>query len=206
MSNKSGVTFEYQQKLFSLVDFEWGKDNSFYFMPHQHEVEVGQRIVSNKDQNGNLKLNIKDVQSGCFPTKKISRHPSGYFHIKDTVGSSGNREKDGLIGPSFGEIDAFYTFLVICPQSIGTLVQVEQANPAHVIVHLPNLTEPFTVQFAIWDKKRNVSLPAPPETFLGNGVITLQIDNLDYGLVIMLPKVKTTFSGDFPIRTCYIVR
>ncbi|MCA8995015.1 MAG: hypothetical protein KDA88_23765, partial [Planctomycetaceae bacterium] len=140
MTKRSGIVFSYRGRQFKLVDIEWGADNSFYFMPRQHDAEVGQRICTEHRDDGRLVLNIDQVQSGCFPTRKISRHTSGYFHIKDVVGRGGNREKDGLIGPSFKEMGGFYTFLVICPQAIETLVCVDKPEPTHVIVQLPEST------------------------------------------------------------------
>lgn len=209
MNNKSGIAFGFRGKFFKLVDFEWGKDNSFYFMPRQHDAQIGERITTEKDENGQLYLQTTEVKTGCFPTKKISRHPSGYLHIKDTAGRGGNREKDGLIGPSFTQMDGFYTFLVICPQSIENLVEVERPEPTDVTVNLPDNIEPFTVQFAVWDKKRAVKIPMQEGAFLGNGVVTLQIDALDHGLVMMFVNVSKA-SPDvevlFPVRTCYIVR
>lgn len=117
--------------------------------------------------------------------EEITRHPSGYFHIKDVVGRGGNREKDGLIGPAFKDINGFYVFLVACPQAIDTLVETAKPESTDIIANLPDTIEPFTVQFAVWNKKSTVKIPARTDEFLGNGVIAIGIDNLDFGLVML---------------------
>ncbi len=209
MINFTGIVFQQRAKFFKLVDIQWGKDNSFYFLPRQHDAEVGSRIKTELDGAARMVLHVGEVQQGCFPTKKISRHPSGYFHIKDVVGRGGQREKDGLVGPSFAAIDGFYVFLVACPQAIDTLVEVEKPEPTDVIAHLPDEIVPFTVQFAVWDKKKTVKIPNRPGELLGNGVIQLEIDDLDFGLVMMFIVVGKTSPEvvvPFPARTCYLVR
>ena len=209
MGNSTGIVFDFRSHYFKLVDIEWGKDNSFYFLPYQHEAEVGTRLKVEVDDTGQMLLGINEIQSGHFPTRKITRHPSGYFHLKDVVGSGGNREKDGLIGPAFKDTDGFYVFLVACPQAIETLVEVEKPELTDIIVHLPDTIEPFTVQFAVWNKKVKVKIPIQRGEFLGNGVIGVSIDSLEYGLLIMFPnlrKTKPETISQFPVRTCYIVR
>lgn len=209
MNNATRIVFHYRLKHFKLVDIQWGKDNSFYFMPHQHDSEVGTRLKTQWDKYGRLVLHIDEVQTDCFPTRKITRHPSGYFHIKDVVGRGGNREKDGLVGPSFKDGNGFYVFLVACPQAIDTLVELAKPEPTDIIANLTDSMEPFTVQFAVWEKKRAISMPTQTGEFLGNGVIALGIDNLDFGLVMMFVNIRKTVPGalvPFPVRTCYIVR
>ena len=208
MSKKTGIAFKHKSKHRKLVDIGWGKDNSFYFMPCTDNAQIGERIKSERDPEGRLVLSIDEVQTGCFPTTKISRHPSGYFHIKDTAGAGGHREKDGLIGPAFKDIDGFFVFLVACPQSIETLVETPIPDPTDVIVNLPDGIEPFTIQFALWDKTKNVTIPVQPGQALGSSPLTLEIDDLDFGLVIMFlavgkPTAETVVR--WPARTCYIV-
>jgi hypothetical protein len=118
MNKKTGIVFKHKSKHRKLVDITWGADNSFYFMPCTDDAQIGERIKAERDSEGRVVINIDEVQTGCFPTKKISRHPSGYFHIKDTAGAGGRREKDGLIGLAFKDIDGFFVFLVACPQAI----------------------------------------------------------------------------------------
>jgi hypothetical protein len=208
MSKKTGIVFKHKSKHRKFVDIEWGTDNSFYFMPCTHSAQIGERIQTERDPEGRLALNIDEVQTGCFPTTKISRHPSGYFHIKDTMGAGGRREKDGLIGPAFKAIDGFFVFLVACPQSIETLVATPIPDPTDLIVNLPDGIEPFTIQFALWDKTKSVTIPVQPGQALGNSPVTLEIDSLDFGLVIMFlavgqPTAETVVR--WPARTCYIV-
>lgn len=208
MNHRTGIVFDYQGSHYRLVDVEWGNDNSFYFLPHQHDAEVGQRIKTERDSVGRLVLHIDEIQAGCFPTKKISRHPSGYLHVKDVVGRGGNRERDGLIGPAFKDVQ-FFVFLVACPQAIDALVRIEKPEPTDIIVHLPAAIEPFTVQFAVWDKRQTVRVHTRPGELLGNGAITVQSDNLDYGLAIMLLNVAKTspdISMRFPARTWYLIQ
>jgi hypothetical protein len=205
---RTGIVFDYRSKYFKLVDIEWGSDNSFYFLPYKHDAEIGERLRIETDDTGTIRLSIDEIENGCFPTKKISHHPSGYFHLKDAVGAGGKREKDGLIGPAFKDTD-FYVFILACPQAIDTLVQIEKPNPTEIIVHLPESIEPFTIQFAVWDKKKKIKIPFEPSELLGNGAIAIGNDNQDYGLVIMLVNVRKTspeVDVRFPKRTCYIVR
>src|SRR5262249_12712095 len=138
MSKKTGIVFNHRSKHRKLVDISWGRDNSFYFMPCTADAQVGERIRAERDAEGRIVLSIDEVQTGCFPTRKISRHPSGYFHIKDTVGAGGRREQDGLIGPAFKDIDGFHVCLVACPQAIETLVETPSPDPSDVIVNLPD--------------------------------------------------------------------
>jgi hypothetical protein len=208
MPKKTGIVFKHKAKHRKLVDVEWGTDNSFYFMPCTDNAQIGERIKTERDPEGRLVLSIDEVQAGCFPTAKISRHPSGYFHIKDTVGAGGRREKDGLIGPAFKDINGFFVFLVACPQAIDTLVETPAPHPTDVIVNLPEGIEPFTVQFALWDKTKTISIPVQNGQVLGNGAVTLEIDDLNFGLVIMLMAVGKPAPDTvvrWPARTCYIV-
>ena len=205
---QTGIVFDYRGKFYKLVDIEWGADNSFYFLPYRHDAEIGERLKTETDDAGTIRLSIDEIENGCFPTKKISRHPSGFFHLKDAVESGGKRERDGLIGPAFKDTD-FYVFIVACPQAIDTLVQLEEPNPTDIIVHLPESIEPFTLQFAVWDKKNKIKIPFEPSELLGNGAIAIGNDNQDYGLVIMLVNVRIIsprVNVRFPKRTCYIVR
>lgn len=205
---RTGIVFDYRGKYFKLVDIEWGPDNSFYFLPHKRDEEIGERLKTETDNIGTIRLSIDEIEKGCFPTKKISRHPSGYFHLKDVVGAGGKREKDGLTGPAFKDTN-FYVFIVACPQEIDTLVQIEKPNPTEIIIHLPESIEPFTLQFAVWDKKNKIRIPFSPSELLGNGAIVIGNENQNYDLVIMLVNVeKTSPKVDvrFPKRTCYIVR
>lgn len=209
MGNLTGIVFHFRSRYFKLVDIEWGKDNSFYFFPSQYKAEVGTRLKTEIDDVGRIVLSINEIQSGHFHTKKISRHPSGYFHIKDVVGPGGNREQDGLIGPAFKDTDGFYVFLVACPQAIDTLVEIEDPKPTDIIANLPDSIEPFTVQFAVKKKNVTVNIPTQSGEFLGNGVIGVNIDSLEYGLVIMFVRLGKTSPETivtFPVRTCYIVR
>ena len=206
MSKKTGIVFNHKSKYRKLVDIEWGKDNSFYFMPCTADAQIGERIKSERDSEGRLVLSVGEVQTGCFPTKKISRHPSGYHHTKDVPGPGGRREKDGLIGPAFKDIDGFFIFLVACPQPIDTLVELPAPDPTAVTVTVPEDSEPFTVQFAIWDKRK--ALPTNFGNVLGGGVVTLEIDDLNFGLVIMLKpvgKVTPETIVQWPARTCYLM-
>jgi hypothetical protein len=208
MSTKTGIVFKHKSKYRKLVDIEWGADNSFYFMPCTDNAEIGERIKTERDPEGRLVLSIDEVQVGCFPTTKISRHPSGYFHIKDTVGRGGRREKDGLKGLEFKDIDGFFVFLVACPQAIDALIETPNPDPTDVIVNLPEGIEPFTVQFALWDKTKNITIPVSNGQLLGNGAVTLAIDDLTFGLILMLFAVRKPAPETvvrWPARTCYIV-
>jgi hypothetical protein len=205
---RTGIVFDYCGKYYKLVDIEWGSDNSFYFLPYRYEAEFGERLKTETDEHGRVILSLDEIEKGGFPTKKISRHPSGFFHLKNAIGSGGKREKDGLIGPAFKNTE-FYIFIVACPQAIDTLVQIEKPNSTDVIVHLPISIEPFTLQFAVWDKKNKIKIPFLPSELLGNGVIAIRNDNQDFGLVIMLVNVRKTSPEvvvRFPKRTCYIAR
>lgn len=209
MAKVFGIVFKYLSRHFKLVDIEWGTDNSFYFLPYRHEAEIGTRLKTRVDEFGRIILNVHEIETTNFPAKKISRHPSGFFHIKDVEGSGGNREKDGLRGPAFKETDGFYVFLVACPQSIEKLVEVQKPDLTDIIAELPDGIEPFTVQFAVWNKNVRVSMPLSPGKYLGNGAITVTNENLEYGMVIMFVNVENTtpeHEAEFPARTCYIVR
>lgn len=208
MSKKAGIVFLHKLKHRRLVDFEWGSDNSFYFMPCTDGAQVGERIKTDRDQGGGLLLSVNEIQTGCFPTTKISRHPSGYFHVKDTVGPGGRREQDGLVGPAFKDIDGYFVFLVVCPQAIDTLVEAQAPDPTDVVVSLPDEIEPFTVQFALWDKSKSVFIPVQNGQLLGNGAVRLAIDDQSFGLAIMLVAVGKSVAETvvrWPARTCYIV-
>lgn len=208
MNKKIGFVFNHKSKYRKLVDIGWGADNSFYFMPCTASAQIGDRIKSERDAEGRITLSIDEVQTGCFPTTKISRHPSGFFHIKDTVGRGGRREKDGLRGPAFKDIDGFFVFLVACPQAIDTLVETTTPDPTDVIANLPESIEPFTVQFALWDKTKNVTIPVKEGQALGEAPVTVEIDDHNFGLVIMLLGVGKPIRETlvrWPARTCYIV-
>lgn len=207
MNNRTGISFAHRGRCFKLADIEWGKDNSFYILPHQHDEEVGERLVTETDSDGHLVLSIDEVKAGCFPVKKISRHTSGIYHIKDVSGKGGSREKDGLKGPSFKDADGFFTFLVICPQAIDTLVEVASPDPTHIKIDFTEPIAPFTVQIAVWDKNRQVTLRDPQGTFLGPP-ISLSMDDYDHGLMFMFPKVIVPpgTPARFPVRTCYIIQ
>jgi hypothetical protein len=207
--NTTGIVFHFRSKYFQLVDIQWGKDNSFYFLPHQHDAEVGERVKTELDEAGRLVLHPNELQSGCFPTKKISRKQSGFFHIKDVVGAGGNREKDGLRGAAFKDMNGFFVILAVCPQAIDTLVEIEKPELTDIVMNLPDPVEPFTVQFAVWDKKRPPRILGQPGEYLGNRVVAIGIDNLEFGLIVMFVNVKNLAPETvvpFPVRTCYIVR
>jgi hypothetical protein len=210
-TSTTGVVFSYRSRFYKLLDVEWrtdSPDNSFYFLPCQHEYEVGNRISGEKDAKGNLILAIDTVKTGCFPVRKISRHESGIFHLKDKASRSrdGKREKDGLRGPAFQDV-AFWTIVAVAPQAIDTLVEIPSPQTTDVQIHLPETVSPFTIQFAVWDMKTAFPMG---DNLLG-GVITVQIQNKPRGLVIsVLPVVKTsspeTRPSGFPVRTFYLVQ
>jgi hypothetical protein len=205
----TGLLFTYRSKQYKLLDVEWRtdkSDNSFYFLPHQHDCEIGKRLCTERDANGRLVIAIDKVMTGCFPTRKISRHESGFFHVKDTASRSrgGKRETDKLRGPAFKDI-AFWTILVVGPQAIETLVEVPSPLPTDIQIQLPNDVAPFTVQFAIWDLKT----PFPMRDELLGGVISIEIDKKPRGLVLsLLPvkKISPETPNRFPIRTFYLVQ
>ena len=97
--------------------------------------------------------------------------------------------------------------MVICPQAIETLVEIESPSATDVIAHLPDDIAPFTVQLAVWDGKTPIPKSSPGELML-DGVITLRLDGKDFGLVFMFPFVKKAHTGPmpFPVRTCYILQ
>ena len=88
---RTGIVFDYGGKYYKLVDIEWGSDNSFYFLPYRHEAEFGERLKTETDVQGKIILRLDKIEKDSFPTKKISRHPSGFFHLKDVTGSGGQR-------------------------------------------------------------------------------------------------------------------
>jgi hypothetical protein len=209
----TGLVFTFRSRYYKLLDVEWRTDtpdNSFYFLPRQHEDEVGNRIGMERDASGRLVLAIDTLNTGCFPMRKVSRHQSGVFHIKDTASRSrkGKREKDGLRGPAFQDI-AFWTILAVAPQAIETLLEVPGPLPTDVQIHLPATVTPFTVQFAVWDKRTPIP-PFPSGGDLLGGIITIDIANKTHGLTIsVLPVVKTSAPETpscFPARTFYIVQ
>lgn len=204
-----GLVFHFRSKYYKLVDIEWGLDNSFYFLPQRHESEIRTRLKTEVDESGLIALDLDEIEGNHFPGRKISRHPSGYYHIKDVVGAGGLREKDGLTGPAFKDTGGFYVFLVACPQAIETLVEVDAPGTTDIIAKLPDEIEPFTVQFAVWDKAVNVKIPMTPGKYLGDGVIVVANESLKYGMIIMFVNV-TNMTPDlphpFPARTTYIIR
>ena len=209
----TGVVFSYRSRYYKLLDVEWrtdSPDNSFYFLPRQHEYEVGNCLGTDRDDNGHLVLAIDKVKTGCFPMRKISRHQSGLFHFKDTDSRSrdGKRKKDGLRGPAFRDI-SFWTIVVVAPQAVETLVEVPGPLPTDVQVHLPDPVPPSTVQFAVWDMKTPFP-PFPAGGDLLGGFITIEIHDKPRGLVIsVLPVVKQSdpeTPSCFPIRTFYLVQ
>jgi len=209
MAKLSRLVFQYRSRYFKLVDIEWGDDNSFYFLPCQHEAEIGTRLKTEIDESGNLNLKLNEVETNRFPTRKISRHSSGYIHIKDVIGSKGKRETDGLIGPAFKDVAGFYVFLLVFPQKIDSLVETEMPSATDMLIELPNSIEPFSVQFAVFDKKAKIKIPMSPGEYLGDGVIQVTHNSQEYGMIVMLANVQKTKSElvlNFPARTCYIVR
>lgn len=201
-----GIVFQYRTKFYRLVDIEIDSDGSLFFLPRQHDSEVGRRLKVERDEKGQMILNVTEVEEGCFPTKKLSRHQSGYFHVKDVEGKGGRREVDGLEGVAFRDI-GFHVVLTICPQRIDTLVEIESPLATDVQVHLPDHIEPFTVQIAVWDGKAPVP-KLPPGEFMGDGAVTCAIDGQEFGLFLMFPFVKKTHAGpiNFPVRTCCIMQ
>ena len=205
-----GFVFGYGGKHYRLLDLQFGSDNSFYFIPSQHEAEVGQHLEWHTDENGVVVFDPSKVISGGFPTRKISRHPSGYLHIKDVVGPGGNREKDGLKGPAFSGINGSHVILVAFPQRIDSLVEIGAPNPAtDLVVGLPDSIEPFTVQFAVWDKKTPPDKFVWPQPILGGGGVVMQSNEQPYGLIAGLFAIAVTgpaVTVPFPQRTVYLVQ
>lgn len=209
MNNSFSIIFSFQSNYYLLVNIEWGTDNSFYFLPAQHEAEVGTRVKSKIENSGELVIEPNELEYEKFPVRKISRHQSGFYHIKDVTGSGGNREKDGLRGPAFSETNGFYVFLVACPQEISTMVKAEPDLTRDVIIDLPEWIEPFSVQFAVHRKNVNVELRTRPGELLGDGVIQIANSNYEYGLVIFLLNVQKGKPDEvlhFPIKTFFLIQ
>jgi hypothetical protein len=209
MGLKTGITFHYLDRYFEFVDIELGNDNSFYFLPKQHEIELGDRIITSLDGQGNIMLKVDEIRQSGFLRRKISRHPSGYYHIKNVVGKGGSRQQDGLRGLPFAQMGGFHAFLVLAPQEISTLPEVVSPDPSHVTTHLPDSVEPFTVQFAVRDKNCTVDLDFKAGELLGGGVISIVPEQHQFGLVIMLVNlgvIDASTKPQFPIRTFVIVR
>ena len=209
MGESFGIVFQFRSRFFKLVDIEWGADNSFYFMPCSYESELGTRLKTRTDDLGRILLNINEIETGHFPTRKITRHPSGYYHLKDVTGSGGKREKDGLVGPAFKDTPGFYVFLTALPQSIETLVEVQQPQPTDIIANLPDIIEPFIVKFAVWNKNVKIEMPMPPGKYLRDGVIAIKTESLEFGMVIMFENIEKSspdVTANFPVRTCYIIQ
>ncbi|MBK9928100.1 MAG: hypothetical protein IPP66_22750 [Anaerolineales bacterium] len=209
MNNSVGIIFSFQSHYYRLADIEWGADNSFYFLPSQHETEVGTRVKSYTEDSGRLVIKPNELEYGKFPTRKISRHQSGFYHIKDVTGSGGNREKDGLRGPAFRETSGFYVFLVACPQEINTMVKTEPDSNRDVIINLPDWIEPFSVQFAAHRKNVNIELKTRPGELLGDGVVQINNSNFEYGLIIFLLNVQKGKPDEvlrFPTKTFFLIQ
>ena len=206
MNAQLGIVFQYRAKFYRLVDIEIGSDGSLYFLPRHHDSEVGRRLKIDQDKDGQIILNVNEVEHGCFPTKKFSRHPSGYIHIKDVEGKGGRREKDGLKGVAFKDV-GFHVVITICPQTINTLVEIDLPSATDVQIHLSDVIDPFNVQVAVWDGKTPIPKFVPGE-FMGDRAITCRVDGQDFGLVFMFPFVKKTHAGPihFPVRTCCIMQ
>ncbi len=196
-----GVLFSQQGLFYKFLVIEFGSDNSFYFLPCQHDAEVGKRIKAKNSEHGSIQFDPSEVVSGCFPMRKISRHPSGYFHIKDVVGPGGRREIDGLKGPSFEQIKSSFIFLVACPQQINTMIKVDIPSENDLVIYLPDEIEPFTVQFAVWNKKVLPHQFASPDEMLGDNVVVMISKEYSYGLLLGLvkdPKNKPKYRNTFP--------
>jgi hypothetical protein len=205
---KSGLTFKFKNRFFQLVEIEVGADNSFYFLPLQPEAQVGERIRTSNTQADQLHLMLDEIESGGFPVRKISRHPSGYYHSKDVRGSGGNRAKNGLRGARMDD-HKYYPFLVIGPQRIENLDEKKLAPTHHIIIELPNEIEPFTVQFAWCARDASIDVHFAPSELLGSGMVVVDHQNLRFRLCIALVNIRLSAGitqTEFPARTFYIVR
>ncbi|MBZ0145791.1 MAG: hypothetical protein K8F56_19690 [Rhodocyclaceae bacterium] len=209
MAAGTGITFHHVGRYFEFVDVEWGSDNSLYFMPKQVEAELGDRLVCSREGDSRFVWKVDEYRSTGFPRRKVSRHQSGYLHVKDVVGSGGRREKNGLRGQPFVELGGFYPIVVMAPQAITTLPEVAEPNPSHIVTHLGEGIEPFTVQFGLWDKHVNVDFMPEPGELLGNGLISIAPDDHKFGLVVAVVNLRLASQDirpQFPLRTLIMVR
>jgi hypothetical protein len=198
------LVFEYRNRYFKLLNFIHSKDGSFYFTIYRHDNELTERIQTEETPTGGILLSVEEVVQGQFPAAKISRHRSGCVHVQS---KKREIERKGIQSVPFDDI-AFQVILVVCPQEIDRLVEIDKPRQSDLVVHLPDCIEPFVVQFAVHDRRIQVKVPVAQDELLGGKAISVSAEGQSHGLVIMLVNVRKPSPEtalNFPARTCYLV-
>lgn len=199
---KNRIIFEYRRRFHKLLNFYWGKDASFYFTIYRRDDEKCERVEVTRLPDGILKIDGTKILKDQFPAAKISRHSSGVIHVQD---AKGNREKDGIKSWSLAET-GYKVILMVFPQTLDRLVEIKKPEPRDLVFHLADDQEekPFSLQIAVHKYGSRTNLPP---NLLGNGVITVEIDDIpSHELLIFSPFVKKSVpDSTFPPRTVYLI-
>lgn len=171
------------------MNFFVGKsDNSFYF--HLYEEANGnlKTYEVSSLENGKTKIDLENITDHEFKRNKISLHESGYIH---STNNQGKRLKDNIIGIPFNQIEISNLILLVIPKRIDSLEVIDKSDESRdVVVHLPNSTEPFSINFEIFKKNNEDKLVINhPKNILG-GYLNITIDQKDYGVRLYLQSIK----------------
>ena len=160
------------------------KDNSFYF--HIYEECSKKLKIPVQERNDGL-IDFRDFVDTDFRRNKLSIHQSGYIHSTD---ENGKRFKDGVVGIPFTSIEKSLLILVLGPQKIETLVEIETTNlKTDILVELPKDLTPFTINFEIYRKTKISELDFAIPNLISGGFILTEYDSKEFGVRFYLQKV-----------------
>jgi hypothetical protein len=140
------VTLTYQgiqRKFFTLFQ---GRDGSLYIHPNRDDSKPWKTPSIENFEQG-IKLDFENPNVPNFEPHKISFHPSGYIHLTN---KSGERLRDGIIGPKFEEMENLHLLCVLAPSLLSEM-PIFKNDPRCMLVDLviPDGIGPFVVALAL---------------------------------------------------------
>jgi len=193
--------FKYNNELFKFFSIFASNDNSFHFHLYEESNKPFKYYITSTDDDGRLRIDMKNPVSSDFVRHKFTFHKSGYIH---STKKTGERYKDGVRGIQFQDIKTSNLILILAPRKIELLEKYTAKNDGHnFIVPIEKEQSPFTFNIEVFKKSSLNKLPDIPIEIL-QGPFTYHWEDLDYGLRFYFQKVNGTV--EWPKSTLILKR
>ena len=183
------VILNYKGQLYKLLNFFVDKkDHSFYFHIYRKLGETPM-APEGKSYQEIKKIDFKKWIPTDFPENKISFHESGFIASTD---KNGGRDRDGIKGIKFDQIENFQVILIIAPPDPTQLLKFSKSDTERdIVLNLSDSIEPFSLQFFIYKKNSTKKPHIPNQMDVFGRLICCEYGDKDYGLMLAGIKVST---------------